>query len=173
MIDLRGLTLEFPFAGRIDAILLRPGRGQPMLRTAQAQALAGFGLEGDRSAGGQGGGKRQVTLLQAEHLPVLGALLRRSGGIDAADLRRNVVIAGLNLLAARTLFPDQPLQLRLGPEVVLEITGPCEPCSKMETALGAGGYNALRGHGGLTARVLQGGRLGVGDAVTVEVAPRP
>ena len=107
--------------------MLRPGRGRPMLRTAHAQALAGFGLEGDRSAAGEGG-KSQVTLLQAEHLPVLAALLRRSGGIDAADLRRNLVIAGLNLLAARTLFPDQPLRLRLGAEVVLEITGPCEPC---------------------------------------------
>ena len=109
MTDLRALTREFPFDGRLDAILLRPGRDLPMLRPAHAQALVGFGLEGDRSAGGKGGGKRQVTLLQAEHLPVLAALLRRSGGIDAADLRRNLVIAGLNLLAARTLFLDQPL----------------------------------------------------------------
>ena len=173
MTDLRALTRVFPFDGRVDAILLRPGRGQPMLRPLQGQALAGFGLEGDRSASGKGGGKRQVTLLQAEHLPVLGALLRRGAPIDAADLRRNLVIAGLNLLAARTLFADQPLRLFLGAEVVLEITGPCEPCSKMETALGAGSYNALRGHGGVTARVLQGGPLSVGDRVTVEVERQP
>ena len=170
MTDLRALTRQFPYSGRIDAILLRPGRGQPMLRRRQVQALPGFGLEGDRSAAGTGGGKRQVTLVQAEHLPVLAALLHHDEATDAADLRRNLVISGFNLLAARTLFPDQPLRLRLGAGVVLEITGPCEPCSKMESALGTGGYNALRGHGGVTARVLQGGPLSVGDLVTVEVA---
>jgi MOSC domain-containing protein YiiM len=70
------------------------------------------------------------------------------------------------------VFGNSVAHLAIGPEVVLEITGDCAPCSKMEQALGPGGYNALRGHGGSTARVLVGGRLRVGDAVVATVLDR-
>ncbi len=164
MKDLHSLVAEFPFPGRLEAIFLRPARGQPALRAQACEAVEGLGLLGDRSTAGRGGGRRQITLLQAEHLPVVAALLRRPD-IDAALLRRNVVISGLNLIAARSLFRERPLHVLLGPEVVLEVTGPCEPCSRMEQCLGSGAYNALRGHGGMTGRVLRGGRLFLGQEV--------
>jgi MOSC domain-containing protein YiiM len=119
------------------------------------------GLLGDRYAGGSG--KRAVTLIQAEHLPAIAALSGHAR-VDPALLRRNLVVSAIPLIALRER------RFRIG-EVLLEGTGECDPCSRMEAALGPGGYNAMRGHGGLTARVIQGGRIRVGDAVTVERDP--
>lgn len=172
---LRSLTARFPRSGRLQAIVLRPARGVPAVQVDQAEALAQRGLQGDRSAEraprpGAAGGKRQVTLMQAEHLPLIAAWTGHAQ-VQATTLRRNLVVSGLNLLAARSLFPDQPLVLRIGPQVLLQLTGPCDPCSKMEAELGPGAYNAMRGHGGLTARVLAGGRIQLGDEVAVGPPP--
>ena len=169
--DLRTLCSRFPRPGRLERILLRSEKRGAVESASEAIAISGQGLQGDHQASGRtprsGLSKRQVTLIQSEHLPVIAALADHTG-VEPAALRRNLVIAGLNLLAARALFADCPLVLRIGDEVQLEITGPCEPCSRMESTLGPGGYNAMRGHGGVTAKVLAGGPLRVGDIVTVQ-----
>lgn len=160
------LTQHFSQTGRVEAIFLRPARDVPCTAVASTTAIAGKGLEGDRTANTRSrspmGSNRQVTLIQAEHLKVISALLGRE--VQPAFLRRNLVVSGLNLIATKSLFRAQPLHMCIG-DVILEITGACEPCSKMERILGHGGYNVMRGHGGVTARVIRGGQIHCGDTV--------
>jgi MOSC domain-containing protein YiiM len=148
------LAAALPQVGAVAWIGVRPGRREPVRALDEVEAVAGRGLAGDRYAGG---GKRAVTLIQAEHLAVLGKLL---GGTapDPALLRRNLVVSGINLLALRKR------RFRVG-DAVLDGTGTCDPCSRMEDALGPGGWNAMRGHGGITATIVGGGLIRVGDAV--------
>ena len=166
--SLRELTHRFAGSGRVDTILLRPARLQPMRSVQAVQAEPGRGLIGDRRSlaprVGTAAQKREVSLIQAEHLPLLGQWCG-TDPLDPARLRRNLVVSGINLVAMRSLFPGAPLLWHFGAHVVLEITGPCEPCSRMEAELGPGGYNALRGHSGMTARVVSGGWLRVGDRI--------
>lgn len=164
---LQNLTTKFAKAGKLEAIYLRPAKDESCQQVNHAQVIAGKGLSGDRASKQTQKqtfeSKRQITLIQAEHLQVLSLLLNKP--IDAASLRRNLVVSGINLLACKSLFKDQPMRLTIG-EVILEVTGPCEPCSKMERVLGHGGYNAMRGHGGITAKVIHGGKISLADTVS-------
>ena len=151
METLATLTARHAQVGRIDWIGLRPARRAEM-EAVDGCALALDGLKGDRSRAG----KRAVTLIQAEHLPVIAALV--GAEVTPKLLRRNLVVSGLNLGALRGK------QVRIS-DTVIEITGPCAPCSRMEEALGPGGYNAMRGHGGWCAMVLEAGLIACGDGV--------
>lgn len=155
-LSLAGLMQLFPHAGELVWIGLRPARGENMLTVNEVLADQDSGLIGDRYSGSNG--KRQVTLIQWEHLSVLESMMSKK--IAPELLRRNLVIKGINLLALKNR------KFRIGEAIFLS-TGFCYPCSKMEQALGVGGYNAMRGHGGLTARVLQSGLVHVGDNLTV------
>ena len=149
------LMASLPRAGRVEWIGLRPRRDVAMIAVNEAAAVAGCGLHGDRYASESG--KRGITLIQAEHLAVIAALAGHDQ-VAASVLRRNVVVSGLPVIALKGR------RFRMG-EVLLEGTDDCAPCSRMEAALGPGGYNAMRGHGGLCARILEGGMLRLGDSV--------
>ena len=153
---LQALLDTLPQTGRVEWIGIRPARGEAMETLDRVAVTPGKGLEGDRFKGRETS-KRQVTLIQKEHLHAIASCLHRED-IAPEVFRRNIVVSGLNLLALKGK------QFRIG-NVVLEYTGLCHPCSKMETTLGPGGYNAMRGHGGITASVVKGGELALGDEV--------
>lgn len=159
MRTLDDLMATLPQRGVVEWIGVRPARRAPMQTPAAVDATPEAGLAGDRYA--KAGGKRQVTLIQAEHLAAVGSMLG-SEPIDPGVTRRNLVVRGINLLALK----DK--RFRVG-EALLEYTSLCHPCSLMEDALGPGGYNAMRGHGGITASIVGGGTIRLGDAVHLEL----
>ena len=154
---LQDLLDTLPQVGRVEWIGIRPSRGEPMIALESVQINLDKGLEGD-SFGGRAGNPRQVTLIQQEHLKVVAACLHREP-IPPVLLRRNIVVSGINLLALKNKF------FRIG-DAVLEFSGLCHPCSKMDSQLGVGGYNAMRGHGGITAKVSEAGRVRLKDKVS-------
>ncbi|RDC65306.1 MOSC domain-containing protein [Adhaeribacter pallidiroseus] len=154
------LLRTLPQTGTLTWIGVRPARLTPLQSLDSVEAVTDQGLAGDHF-NGKPGSKRQITLIQAEHIAAVASMLH-SPQIDPGLLRRNLVVRGINLLALK----DQ--QFWVG-EVLLQTTGLCHPCSRMETNLGPGGYNAMRGHGGLTAQILQGGHLHVGDVVRINL----
>jgi MOSC domain-containing protein YiiM len=154
----RELLNHLPQVGRVEWIGLAPSRMAPLTVVSEATADIGSGLRGDHHARRGRPSKREVTLIQAEHLPVVAALCGCGAAVTPDLLRRNIVVSGINLLALKGRM------FQIG-AVVLQFTGPCEPCSRMEQALGPGGFQAMRGHGGVTARVVTGGLIRCGDRV--------
>ncbi len=139
-------------AGRLAWIGLRPARHASVQAVDHVQVMLS-GLEGDHARPG----RRAVTVIQAEHIPVI-ASLAKVDELTPDMLRRNLVISGINLAALKAR------RIAVG-EAVLEVTAPCAPCSRMERTLGPGGYNAMRGHGGFYAEVVSSGAISIGSEV--------
>jgi len=157
-LDWKTIVAHVPQTGRVAWIGRAPASHAPLEVVQRVRLEQGTGLAGEHHAQ-RGGGERQVTLIQAEHLAAASSVLGRA--VEPGDVRRNLGVEGLNLLSLKGR------RFRVG-DALLEHTGPCAPCMRMEQNLGEGGYQAMRGHGGICARVLEGGDVGLGDAVTAE-----
>lgn len=147
-----------PQVGEVQWIGLRPERRAPINVVQEVEANE-HGLEGDFFVAKSAWAKRQVTLIQAEHITAMASILGRNE-LPPELMRRNIVVAKINLQSLK----DRHFQIG---DAILYGTGNCAPCSLMEKNLGPGGYNAMRGHGGITARVTQHGTIRVGDAVCI------
>lgn len=152
------LQQQFPYEGRVEWIGIRPQRKANMIALDQERLEPGKGLLQDRFKGTDKS-RRQVSLIQAEHIDAVARMTGRSR-LDPELLRRNIVISGINLLALKNT------QFLLG-EALLEMMGLCHPCSRMEEALGVGGFNLMRGHGGILARVVSAGEVHLGDKLRI------
>ena len=143
--------------GKLEWIGLRSERRGEVVVVEQAEAVIGLGLVGDHRMKKTPGSARQVTLISREYIQ---QICQHTGhaSIDPRLLRRNLVISGMNM----NLLRYQRLQIG---EVIIETNALCHPCSRMDENLGKGGTAAMFGYGGLCAKIIQGGKMRVGDAV--------
>lgn len=155
--DLQKMIEAFAQSGQVHWIGLRAKRRADLIPVDRVEVTAN-GLTGDHA----GGGKRAVTVMQAEHLYAIAAFLGRDT-VTPQQLRRNLIVAGINLASLKGR------DVRIG-GVALRFTGICAPCSRMEEVLGIGGYAAVRGHGGWCADVLTPGWIELGDPVQPDAA---
>ena len=154
--EYQDLLSSIPQIGQVRWIGVRPARKQSLIVVSEVDVDEQHGMSGDRFDGGASK-SRQVTLIQFEHLRAMAEILQRAD-IDPGLLRRNIVVSGINLQSLKNQY------FQIG-SAILFGTGDCDPCRRMEENLGPGGFNAMRGHGGITARVHQSGILRVGDRV--------
>lgn len=153
-LTLKQLIQNLPQQGEVEWIGVRSKKRAP-LEVLDRVTILEKGLEGDHYAGRSG--NRGITLIQQEHIEAIASLLHRSS-VSPSELRRNIVVSGINLLALK----DR--EFKIG-SATLKMTGLCHPCSRMEEVLGSGGYNAVRGHGGINARIISPGIIRLGDKV--------
>jgi MOSC domain-containing protein YiiM len=152
----KALFENFTQKGEVAWIGLRPAT-QKEMKVVNEVNVTETGLEGDRATKNSPTNKRQVTLIQEEHLTAVASFLGKDN-INPGLTRRNIVVKGINLNALKGR------KFMIG-EAILEMTGFCYPCSRMEQNLGEGGFNAMRGHGGITCRVIKTGKILLGDKI--------
>jgi MOSC domain-containing protein YiiM len=117
------------------------------------------GIIGDRYHGSK---HRQVSVQSAEALAEAASQLGHE--IRPGLTRRNITVSD-------GVVPREPGALiRVGP-VLLEVVRVAAPCKLLDDTLGRGAQEALRRRAGSVCRVLQGGRVSVGDPVALEAGP--
>lgn len=137
--------------GEVARLFVATAKHGPMLEQAEVRAVGNRGLEG--CAHGRPGSRRQVLLMDGETL--------RQLGLAPGIVRENVTTEGIRLA---DLAVGQ--RLRIGNEVLFEVTIPCEPCEQLE-AIRTGLRNEMEGRRGIFCRVAQGGLIRRGGVIEV------
>ena len=118
---IKDLFKIIPQKGNVEWIGVRTKKKENLSVVESVKVKKGTGIAGDHFKGTLSG-KREVTLIQKEHLNVISNIL---GGktINPKLTRRNIVISGINLLSLKN-------QLFKVGSTILETTGICAPCKK-------------------------------------------
>ncbi len=128
-----------------------PPGDAPMVDAAEIECVAGQGIRGDRYFGHKPDYKGQITFFAFENYEWLVDKLGVHGKAPSV-FRRNIITRGAELNALIGVeFEVQGVRF-FGTEEAA-------PCHWMETAFGEGAHAALRGRGGLRARILNDGVL--------------
>ena len=106
-------------------------------------------------------GKRQISLIEQESWDA--ALAELGADLPWQVRRANLLVSGVRL-------PREPGRIiMIGPDVRLEVTLECDPCSRMdEIAPGLRAALMPDWRGGVLARVIAGGEIALGDAIRIE-----
>ncbi len=137
----------------ITSIIIRPERKE-IPRRVESVKISMTGIIGDHYA--KEDGKRQVSLIAADALNEVAAVVGFQGDAHLAS-RRNIMVNSL---------PDENLKGKIvgfGNDVLLEITGYCTPCFRMDENFGKGAIQAFEKKAGWVAKVIEGGLISVGD----------
>jgi hypothetical protein len=137
--------------GTVVAVQVCPGHREPMRPLAVVTATAGRGLTGD--AHNRARGTRQVLLQDSETLERF--------ALPVGAIKENITTRGVPI---NRLPPGT--RLHIGPTVILELTGVCEPCHRMDE-IRPGLQAALAQQRGMLARVVVGGEIQPGAAIRV------
>ena len=134
----------------------QPPGDAPMIEVNELECVAGHGLRGDRYFGHKENYKGQVTFFSQEVYEKLCERLN-VGDKNASVFRRNIIVKGVSLNdLIGTEFTLQGVRF--------QGTEESAPCHWMNTAFAEGALEALKGAGGLRARVLSDGVLRTGEA---------
>jgi MOSC domain-containing protein YiiM len=147
--------------GVVEGIYVAREGSAAMERADEVRIVEGRGIEGDRYFEGTGfwtpyGDVCEVTLIEGEDLDHIEDELGIS--VKSGEHRRNIVTRGIDLSELRRK------RFRIG-ETVLEYDRPRPPCRHVQDLTEPGMTRALRGRGGICARVVEGGRIRARDRI--------
>ena len=157
------MTKNCNFSVKVEWIGIRQEKGN--IKSLESSfAIEGLGLEGDKITK-KSSKKRQVTLMQKEHISVILSLAQEEDQNKIQKIqyffKRNLLISKYNIQNLKGNF------FSIG-EAKFFGTGDCKPCKKIENLLGKKMLEAMQGMGGITAAVVKSGKIKINDSLNLE-----